>query len=97
MPMPPPRFGVIEKKRLPFGDLLSGLCATELSAAKADPERIGEMIERLTNSLAFTIAIAARGEPKGVSEMLEGAAAYLFDAAGSHQRPAELIERLRRS
>lgn len=85
------------KKTLPFGDLLSGLCATELSAAKADPDRVAEMIERLLNSLAFTIAIGAKGDPKGMDQMLEGATSYLFEAAGSHQKAAALIEHCRRT
>jgi hypothetical protein len=76
-----------------FADKLSALCAMELSDAQGDPERIGEMIERLINSLSFTIAIAAKGDPRGTSDMLEGAQAYLFSAAASHAKMGEFMSR----
>lgn len=83
---PPPDFGDIPKRRVSFADRLSGLCAMELAAAHGNPERIGEMIERLTNSLSFTIAIAAKGNPQGMDEMLKGVESYLYEAATSHQK-----------
>lgn len=86
MNKPPADFGTIPQQRVPFGDRLSGLCAMELAAAHGDAERIGEMIERLTNSLSFTIAIAARGNPKGMDEMLKGVESYLYESATSHQK-----------
>lgn len=92
----PPTFGDIPKHRVPFADRLSGLCAMELAAAKGDPERAAEMIERLLNSLAFTIAIAAQGEPKGMDEMLKGAEAYLYEAATTHQRMGQFMNVLKR-
>lgn len=80
-----------EKQRVPFGDRLSGLCAMELCAARGNPEKTGEMIERLLNSLAFTIAIAAQGDPGGMNEMLEGAQSYLFEAASGHQKAGQFM------
>jgi hypothetical protein len=86
VPKLPEEFGKMTKQRVPFADRLSGLCAMELAAARGNPERIGEMIERLTNSLSFTIAIAANGDPKGMDEMLKGIESYLYEAATSHQK-----------
>lgn len=74
-----------------FGDRLSALCAMELSDAHGDPERIGAMIERLVNSMAFTVAIAAKGDPKAVDEMLKGAESYLYEAATSHQKAGQFL------
>lgn len=87
----PPNFGEIEPQLVPFGDRLSGLCAMELSAARGNPERSGEMIERLLNSLAFTIAIAAQGDPRNMDELLKGAEAYLYEAATSHQKIGQFM------
>jgi hypothetical protein len=97
MNQPPKGFGVVQEKLVPFGDRLSGLCAIELSGAKGNPERASEMIERLLNSLAFTIAIASGGDPKVMGEMLQGAEAYLYEVAADHQKVAQAIEGLRRS
>lgn len=63
----------------------------ELAAARGNPERIGEMIERLTNSLAFTIMIAARGDAKGADEMLRGVESYLYETATSHAKIAKAL------
>lgn len=82
----PKGFGKLPEQRVPFSDRLSGLCAIELALAKGDPERIGEMLERLTNSLAFTIAIASQGDPKHMDEMLKGVESYLYEAATGHQK-----------
>lgn len=86
-------FGKLPEKRVPFADLLSALCAIELAAAKGNPERVGEMIERLANSLAFTIAIATNGDPKGMDDMLKGIEGYLYEAATSHQKVAAALAR----
>jgi len=63
----------------------------ELSAASGNPERSAEMIERLLNSLAFTIAIAARGDPRGMDEMLSGASSYLYEAAAGHAKMGQFM------
>jgi len=89
--MPPPGFGDLPKTRVPFGDRLSGLCVMELCACDSSPDRFGEMIERLLNSLAFTIAIAAKGNPKNMDELLRGAESYLYEAATSHQKAGQLL------
>lgn len=76
----------------PFGDKLSALCAVQLTVARKDPEAMGEMIERLINSLAFTIAIACKGDPKGMGDMIAGAEAHLNEQAASHARAARILE-----
>ncbi|WP_375414393.1 hypothetical protein [uncultured Bradyrhizobium sp.] len=97
MNQPPEHFGQEPERRVSFGDRLAGLCAIELSAAKGDPDRAAAMIERLLNSLAFTIAVASRGDPKGIGEMLQGAESYLYEAAADHQKVAGALEGLQRS
>ncbi len=80
------------KPKLKFGDKLSGLCAMELAAAHGNEARMGEMIERLSNSLAFTIAIATGGKAKAMQEMLTGVEGYLYEAATGHQRMGDFME-----
>lgn len=87
----PPNFGELPAAHVPFGDRLSGLCAIELTQARGDQGRVGEMIERLLNSLAFTIAIAAQGDPRVMDEMLKGAESYLYEAASSHQKIGQFM------
>jgi hypothetical protein len=67
------------------------MCAMELAAAHGNPDVSGEMIERLLNSLAFTIAISCKGDAKAVNEMLEGATSYLYEAATGHARIATVL------
>lgn len=88
----PDDFGKIAPQKVCFADKLAGLCGMELSAAKGDPERIGEMIERLTNAVAFTIAIASGGNAARMSEMLEGAESYLYDAATGHEKVGRFLK-----
>ncbi len=74
-----------------FGDKLSALCAMELATANGNADRIGGMIERLLNSLSFTIAIAAKGNPELMQEMLTGADGYLYEAAATHRTMGEFM------
>ena len=83
----------MSERQLKFMDRLSAICALELSDAHGDADRIGEMIERLTNSLAFTIAIAGNGDPKQVETLLRGAESYLYQAATSHAKIAQFMGR----
>lgn len=75
----------------PFADRLSALCAMELSAAHGDLDRIGGMIERLINSVAFTIAIAAHGESDAMDKMLKGAEAYLYESSSGHGKMGRFL------
>ncbi len=76
-----------------FSDKLSALCAAELCVARQDPERAGAMIERLTHSLAFSIAIIGAGNPDAMSKLLQGAEAYLTEAAANHVKVGRFLER----
>lgn len=96
MKEPPPDFGKSPEPKLKFADALSAVCAMELSAAKDDPERIGEMIERLINSLSFTIAVACGGDTKRMDEMLTGAEGYLATAVTQHKKFGAFISRATR-
>ena len=49
------------------------------------------MVERLLNSLSFTIAIAAKGNPDVMQEMLTGAEGYLYEAAADHRKMGEFM------
>ena len=75
-----------------FADKLSALCASELIAARKDPERAGAMIERLTHSLGFTIAIIGAGNSEAMSTLLQGAESYLTEAAAENVKVAKLLE-----
>ncbi len=78
--------------QLSFADQLSALCAAELAAARQDADRMGEMVERLVNALAFSISIMGAGNPKVTSELLQGAEAYLTEAASGHLKVAAFLE-----
>jgi hypothetical protein len=81
----------VSDRPIEFGDKLSALCAMELADAHGDADRIGAMIERLTNAVAFTVAIAARGDPKGMETMLQGAESYLYEAASGHGKMGKFM------
>ena len=49
------------------------------------------MMERLLNSLSFTIAIAATGNPEIMQEMLTGAEGYLYEAAADHRKIGDFM------
>lgn len=69
-----------------FADSLAALCAAELSAAHGDADRIGAMIERLTSSLAFTIAMASGGRVEAMETFIAGAESYLAECATGHAK-----------
>lgn len=87
----PKDFGKIHETPVKFGDKLAGLCAMELAAAHSDPERIGAMIERLINSLAFTIAISVQGDAKAMDTALSGVESHLYEAASTHAKVAQFM------
>ncbi len=70
-----------DANQLDFGERLSLLCSDELAGAHGDAERIGAMVERLTHSLAFTIAMATRGDAKGAQTFLTGVESYLYETS----------------
>ena len=66
-----------------FGERLAAMLAMETAAAAGDPERLGEIVERLVHMAAVTIAITAKGDSTGTNALLEVAADYL-QATTSH-------------
>lgn len=87
----PKDWGKVSENPVPFGDRLSALCAAEAVLARRDPDRMAAMIERLTNSLAFTIAINAGGNSEAASQLVEGVIAHLFERATAHERIAGIL------
>lgn len=64
-----------------FADKLAGVCGREIQAARRDPERAADMVERLTHSLAFTIAIIAGSDPDKMQTLITGVEAHLYEVA----------------
>lgn len=80
-----------------FADRLAALCAHELSEARNDAERPGQMIERLGNALGMTIAHAAGGNGGMIDQMCEGAEGYVYRAAVDHAPLAVFMGECRKS
>ena len=59
---------------------LARLCSREMIAARRDPERLGAMVEHLSHSLSFTIAIGAGGDPQVAQKLMTGVESYLYDS-----------------
>lgn len=55
-----------------FADRLSALVAMEMSQAHGDADRMAEVLERLTASVGFTIAIMAGGRPDAANKSCGG-------------------------
>ena len=82
-----------EKRKLSeptFTDKMQSLVAKELSDAHSDPDRLGEAIERLANSLGLVIAVATKG-----NQFLTNDAARLrpVDATQSPDRVTSRLDR----
>jgi phosphopantothenate synthetase len=74
-----------------FADDLARLTSREVAAAKGDPERLANMIERLAAALGFTVAIAAGGKGEAIDTMLAGAEAYAHAEAVDRAAIASLL------
>lgn len=59
-----------------FPAALASMLAKEATAAKDDPDRMGEMVEAIARGLGFTVAILARGNPAMIDEVMTGADAH---------------------
>ena len=64
-----------------FADRLSALVSGEMVAAKRDPDRMAEVVERLSAALGFSVALMARGDAKAIDELMTGAEAYAHSEA----------------
>ena len=78
---------------VPFEKVLPSLCAAEAALANGDPERLGAMIEVLSRSLGFTVAIAAQGHGPTIDEMLGGANDYAHAEAVDKAPFARMMSR----
>jgi hypothetical protein len=63
-----------------------------MAAAHRDPGRQAEVLERLTASVGFTIAIMSRGDPRAANALAEGAANYLVTEAARLQKFGEVMK-----
>ncbi len=70
-----------DRAKEPFSDALANLCTREMLAARADPDRAAEMVERLAHVLAFTISIVAGGDAGRAQELMMAVEGYLYDTA----------------
>ena len=78
-----------------FAEKLSALCSDEMRRAlkSEDQNAIGEMVERLTHSLAFTIAFGCKGDHDIIGTLLAGVEAYLSESTSSSARVAKMTEK----
>lgn len=75
-----------------FQHKLSALVSKELCG---DADAIGAMIERLTDALGLTIAVACRGNIAQADEMLTGVDGYLAEAVANHAKLAAFMAEAR--
>jgi hypothetical protein len=73
-----------------FCERLAVMLAIETRAAADDPERLGEMIERLIHGAAVAIAVTARGDAEGRSALIAAGVAHLEATAAS----CEVVEKI---
>jgi len=67
-----------------FNSDLSKLCSKAMREAKGDPEAQAEIVERLVNAIAFTIAMTTNGHQKTMQVLLSGAEQQMYEAAAGH-------------
>lgn len=75
-----------------FEDALVKLCASEIPHARRDPERLASMIERLSDSLALTLAIAGGGDMERTNKLYSGAENYMLGMITDYQRVARQVK-----
>jgi hypothetical protein len=75
-----------------FSDRLGVVCSAEMPLARRDAERMGAMIERLTDALALTIAVAARGNHDGMETFIQGIEAHLSVRALDHAKLVRFMD-----
>lgn len=78
-----------------FNGKLSLLCQQAMKATKGDREGQAEIIERLVNATAFTIARCCDGQSKPMALLLAGAEQRLYEAAAEHAPIVKMIADLR--
>lgn len=77
-----------------FETRLSAMVSKELTG---DAAQIGGLVEQLTRSLGFAIAIASRGDAAMADTLLEGASGYLAEEVARHEKLARLMASFRQT
>lgn len=67
-----------------FNSELSALCSKAMKEARGDREAQAEIVERLVNAIAFTVAMTTNGDQKTMQMLLSGAEQHMYEAAASH-------------
>lgn len=67
-----------------FNNELSKLCSKAMREAKGDREAQAEIVERLVNAIAFTVAMTTNGDRKAMQLLLSGAEQHMYEAAAEH-------------
>jgi hypothetical protein len=75
---------------------MQALVAKKCAAAHGDHDRMSEAIERLTNSLALTIAVACNGNAECTNTMTEGVCAHMFERVVDHAKLARFMSAVRK-
>lgn len=75
-----------------FSEALASLCSRELIASKNDPDRRGEMIERLAHSLSWTIAVLT-DSPRKAAEMCDGVTQYIVETTAGFEHVVTMVRR----
>lgn len=74
----------------PFADQLATVVARETRAARGDRDRMASMIERISASLGFAVAMAAEGDAATIDQLMVGAEAHAHAEAVEKAPLAEL-------
>ena len=72
-------------------DQLAAICAKV--TADGNPEMMGELIERLSHSLGFAIAMTARGDMETIEQLLIGSEQHAAETAAQYAKLAKFMER----
>ncbi len=74
-----------------FNGRLARLCREAVTDARGDPEAQAEIVERLVNATAFTVAMMCDGQSKPMDMILAGAEQQLYEAAAEHGPVARML------
>jgi hypothetical protein len=78
-------------KGFDFNGKLARLCREAVADAKGNPEAQAEIVERLVNATAFTVAVMCEGQSKPMEMLLAGAEQQLYEAAAQHGPVARMV------
>lgn len=81
-----------EKLQENFTNSLASLCSKEMHSK--DPDRISNMIERLSISLGMTISLSCGGDKEAIDTLIYGCEKYIQDSAIDYIPIAQLKNQL---